>query len=412
MKSSTEISAYTWFQVFVASVSLFALGWMDNARSPFFPLLLENASSNASVGSLFFALASFTAILSSAFAGRVISLFGLKFLLILGGLLMSLSPFGLVFSPTIEGSFVTAVLFGLSLGFVAVGQNVLVSKIENEEFKRRFFSLLHCFYALAAMTAPISVLHLKDIFEWNFILVGVVFLSLPFVVLSFFLKNELKDKKSSDFFKSSSVKSLGHDGSINSFQSDKEVKKKQHVLSCLPQFNDVKALSWILFMCFYISSELILSTRMVVLVKSFGRSYTESSHALFYFFLCMFTSRLMFFIFKFKTKAINILFFSIIGGFLSFTLGYVLNPFYFVFVGFFMGPVFPTVMDEVSELWPKNFETLVSRIISMSSLFVVLVHISVGQLTDSYGIKKSMTVVFALLVLAFLVLVIEKKKSL
>ncbi len=399
MKSSLKISAYTWFQVFVASVSLFALGWMDNARSPFFPLLLENTLTNASLGSLFFAMASFSAILSSAFAGRVISFFSLKFLLILGGLLMSLSPLGLVFLPTIEGSFITAVLFGLSLGFVAVGQNVLVSKIENEEFKRRFFSLLHCFYALAAMTAPISVLYLKDVFEWNFILVGVVFLSLPFVVLSLFLKSELKANKSSTLSDNLSSKFM------TSFKS------KEHRPLCLPQFSDVKALSWILFMCFYISSELILSTRMVVLVKSFGKSYTESSHALFYFFLCMFISRFIFFIFKFKTKAINILFFCITGGFLSFLLGYIFNPIYFVFVGFFMGPVFPTVMDEVSKLWPKNFETLVSRIISMSSLFVVLVHISVGQLTDIYGVKNSMAVVFLLLVLAFLVLSIKKKKN-
>jgi|GEM_PF-1163481 len=409
MKSSLKISAYTWFQVFVASVSLFALGWMDNARSPFFPLLLENSSSSASKGSLFFALASFTAILSSALAGRVISFFSLKFLLILGGLLMSLSPFGLVLLPTIEGSFITAVLFGLSLGFVAVGQNVLVSKIENKEFRRRFFSLLHCFYALAAMTAPISVLYLKDTVEWNYILVGVTFLSLPFVILSLFLRSDRKDKTTSEPLDNSSTKASKF---TQSFKSEKGAQEKQHSLLCLPQFSGIKALSWILFMCFYISSELILSTRMVVLVKSFGKSYTESSHALFYFFLCMFVSRFVFFIFKFKTKAINILFFAIIGGFLSFSLGYLFNPFYLVFVGFFMGPVFPTVMDEISKLWPKNFETLVSRIISMSSLFVVLVHIAVGRLTDSFGVQSSMTVVFALFIMAFLVLLIKKKKSL
>ena len=43
---SSKINEVKWnesiaFTVVVACLSLFALGWMDNARGPFFPLFLE-----------------------------------------------------------------------------------------------------------------------------------------------------------------------------------------------------------------------------------------------------------------------------------------------------------------------------------------------------------------------------------
>jgi len=380
--SIKKISSYTWFQVFVACLSLFALGWMDNARGPFFPLLLENTSSSSSEGAYFFALASFIAILSSACAGQVITRFGLKTLLILGGSLMTLCPLGLVFLPDLTGALITAFLFGASLGFVAVGQNVLVGKIENTEFKRRFFSLLHCFYALAAMTAPLSVLYLKELVSWNHIFLAVSFLTLPFIVMVFFIKSENKNTSKSDVAKV-----------INA-----------------PSIFEKSSFLWILFMCFYVSSELILSTRMVVLVKSFGLSFRESSHHLFYFFIFMFLARLVFFLFQFKSSTLKILSLCICGGFISSVLGFMLNPFFFSLVGGFMGPVFPTVMEEISRTWSDSFDAMVSRLISLSSFFVVITHMSVGRLTDLFSVQQSLIAVPTLLFLSFLVLMYRKIK--
>jgi fucose permease len=376
------ISAYVWFQVAVACLSLFALGWMDNARGPFFPILLSETSASSSEGSLFFALTSFVAIISSALASRFISLFGLKSLLILGGALMTASPFGLVFLPDLFGALITAFLFGASLGFVAVGQNVLVGRIENEEFKRRFFSLLHCFYALAAMTAPLTVLVLKGYVQWNQILVGVSFLSIPFMFLVFFLKNDSVEKNSSNF----------------------EIELTP------PKWTDKTSFLWILFMSFYVASELILSTRMVVLVKSFDFSFDQASHHLFYFFLFMLCSRLLFFVVQFNSPAFKVLLLCVSGGLISSILGYAINPIFFSIVGGFMGPVFPTVMEVLSKTWPKKFDLVVSRVISLSSFFVVLAHMSVGRLTDLYGIQNSLIVVPVFLSISLLILIYRQKK--
>ena len=381
--SFRNINSYTWFQVSVACLSLFALGWMDNARGPFFLILLEKTRISSSEGSLFFALASFVAIISSALVGRFIGLFGLKALLILGGALMTLSPFGLIFFPTLFGALVTAFLFGASLGLVAVGQNILVGQIENEDFKRRFFSLLHCFYALAAMTAPLSVLVLKNYVLWNYILIAVSFLSIPFMILVFFLKFEKENRKN-----------------IN-----------MNFELTPPKWTDKTSFLWVLFMSFYVSSELILSTRMVVLVKSFNKSFDVASHHLFYFFFFMLGSRLLFFLFQFKSSAFKVLSFCILGGLLSSILGYLVNPLFFAIVGGFIGPVFPTVMEELSRTWSKRFDTMISRVISLSSFFVVLTHMSVGRLTDLYGIQQSLIVVPVLLSLSFVTLFYKRMQS-
>ena len=379
-----DISRYTWFRVFVACISLFALGWMDNARGPFFPILLEKTTVSSSEGALFFALTSFVAIISSALASFFIARFGLKALLVCGGLFMTASPYGLVFMPSLTGALTTAFLFGASLGMVAVGQNVLVGQIENEEFKRRFFSLLHCFYALAAMTAPLSVLALKNFVVWNHILVAVSFLTVPFIIFVLFLRPE--------------------NSKLNSTQ---ELKSDSAPL----KWGDKAAFLWILFMSFYVSSELILSTRMVVLVKSFSKPFDVASHHLFYFFLFMLFSRLLFFLFQFKSSTYKVLTLCMIGGFVGAILGYSIDPFFFSVVGGFMGPVFPTVMEEVSKRWPKNFDVMVSRVISLSSFFVVLTHMSVGRLTDLYGVQQSLMVVPVLLALAFSVLMYKRFKS-
>lgn len=164
-------------------------------------------------------------------------------------------------------------------------------------------------------------------------------------------------------------------------------------------------------MCFYVSSELILSTRMVVLVKSFGLSFEASSHHLFYFFLFMLFSRLMFFVFSFKASAGKILSFCIFCGALSSVLGFVVNPFFFALVGGFMGPVFPTVMEELSKTWGEVFDTMVSRLISLSSLFVVATHMSVGNLTDHYGVQRSLMVVPVLLLCSLTMLLYKSLKS-
>ena len=368
-----KLAQSVFYPVVVACLSLFALGWMDNARSPFFPLFLDATSETSANGALFFALASFVAILSSASACKILSQFGLKVLLIAGGLSMALSPWGLVLMPNLNGALLTAFLFGVSLGWVAVGQNILISLVEKENLRRRLFSLLHCFYALAALTAPLSVLQLKKYVPWNYLLLGVSFLCVPFLFLSLFLA---EDKAGA--------------------QEQKKILP--------PPLTDPWVLMWVLFLSFYIASELIVSTRMVVFIEGFGVSFEAASNHLFLFFVSMFVVRVSFFIFEFSMSAAKILSGCLLAALVFIFLGYTQSTYFFVLVGGAIGPVFPLVMDEMSKMWPKRFDVLVARVIALSSLFVVTAHMFVGKLTDLYGIGVAMYSVPVLMTLALLVL--------
>ncbi len=377
-----KITKSDYFPVFVACLSLFALGWMDNARGPFFPLFLEATGESSSKGALFFAVASFVAILSSAVAGWMLENLGLKKLLLFGGLAMGTSPLGLVFIPTLKGALITAFLFGTGLGWVAVGQNILISQVKKVELRRQLFALLHCFYALAAMSAPLTVLKLKTVLPWNWLLAGVLVLTTPFILSLVFLKEE---------------------------KQEGEVKKIKP-----PPLSDFWVLTWILFLSFYISSELILSTRLVVFTQGFGLSFTEASQHLFLFFLSMFIVRLLFFFVKLPVGALKILLVCLLSGLVFLFLGYNVSTYFFALVGASMGPVFPVVMDEMSSMWPERFDVLVARVIALSSMFVVTAHMGVGSLTDTYGIGKAMYAVPVLICMALVILMtgmIKKSKS-
>lgn len=368
------------FTVVVACLSLFALGWMDNARGPFFPLFLDATGESSSRGALFFALTSFVAILSSAAAGKILRAFGLRKLLILGGLAMGLSPFGLVWSPNLEGALMTAFFFGLGLGWLAVGQNILISLVEDLALKKRLFSLLHCFYALAAMTAPLSILKLKSLLPWNQLLIGVSLLTLPFLILTLFLSPE-------------------------------EGAQKEESPEPAPPLSDFWVAVWIGFLSFYVSAELIVSTRLVLfLEEGMGLSFDQASKHLFLFFLAMFLVRVLFFLVHFKQSSIKILMCCLLSALVFFFLGYTQSTFFFSLLGASIGPVFPLVMDEMSMMWPKKFDVLVSRAIALSSLFVVTAHMVVGRLTDLFGIAAAMYAVPVLLTCAFGVLTLALAK--
>lgn len=364
-----KITKSEYFPVFVACLSLFALGWMDNARGPFFPLFLEATGESSSKGALFFAVASFVAILSSGAAGFVIEKFGVKRLLFLGGISMGASPLSLILYPSLFGAIITAFLFGMGLGWVAVGQNILISLVKKEGVRRRLFALLHCFYALAAMTAPLSVLKLKEVLPWNWLLIGALVLTLPFLLSLFFLKEEVDENA--------------------------PVKKIKP-----PPLTDFWVLTWVTFLSFYISSELIMSTRLVVFVKGMGLGFEEASKHLFLFFLCMFCIRILFFFVNFKQSAVKILLVCLLSALGFIYLGYNVSTYFFVLVGAAVGPVFPVVMDEISRMWPERFDVLVARVIALSSMFVVTAHMVVGRLTDTYGIAKAMYAVPVLICLA------------
>ncbi len=387
---NSHSNAQIYFPIFLACLSLFALGWMDNARGPFFPLLLEATNSSASQGSFFFALTSFIAIISSAVSGVVLSRYGIRTLMTVGAFLMTICPIGLALYPSLNGALLTAFIFGCSFGFITVGQNVLVGTFAPEHLKRKLFALLHCFYALAALSAPLSVLFLKSQVSWNFILAGLIIFTLPLFLLSFFLKEKEPEKEK---------------------DKTKEERISLEESLKIPSILHPDVFIWLLFLSFYISSELMLATRLVVLMQDFGYEYSFASGMLTLFFSSMLAIRLLFFLVNIPFKEISILKFCTLLAAILFAFGYLVWPPALFLIGFCMGPVFPTVMEVLSKRWPMRFDVLVARVITISSLFVVANHLLVGKGTDLFGVRTSLYVVPLFLLLSFLSLYLPKKKA-
>lgn len=359
----------SWYAVSVACLSLLALGWLDNARGPFFPILLTETGVSSANGSFFFALTSFLAVLSSAFAGWFLQKYRVKYLLIAGGFVMGASPLVLAMVPSFYGAMGTAFVFGCCFGWITVGQNVMIGKFADVRVRSKLFSLLHCFYALSALVAPLTIIYMKSRVPWNWLLCGVTLLCVPLVLMGLFVKEDKIEPK---------VLGSGSPEGLRLFNWD--------------------IFQWIIFLSFYISAELMLSTRLVVLMRDFNFGYDFSAHTLAGFFIFMFVSRFFFFLFKLKVSDLILLTLSVGASLFCFVVFYFTWAPGIALCGLFMGPVFPFVMEYLSKKMPENFDVLVARIIAISSLFVVCCHLALGKFSDLWGVKLAMlTVPFLLL---------------
>jgi MFS family permease len=85
-------------------------------------------------------------------------------------------------------------------------------------------------------------------------------------------------------------------------------------------------------------------------------------------------------------------------------LGIVMSPWAFLVVGFLMGPCYPMSMALFRELFPRRLEQVTTACIVGSGLFIVVMHLSAGQITDLFGIRWAMALgpIFSLLALLML----------
>lgn len=362
--------------VFFAFGSLMSLGWLDNARGPIYPLILQDLGISHTQGGMFFALASFTAVVANFIVPLLLRYMSSLQLLLSGMVLLVFFPLAVFVSSTYVILLFSAIIFGFSLGIISVTQNIVVEESVPLHKKRVFLSLLHSTYSLSALMAPLLIgLILGYGILWNRSFLFILAFMLPVLILGVF---SLIYNKSADFM----------------------VSAKEVQLSVPPKtFNLL--LFWGLVLAFYISSELFFTTRLVVIFKElFGYSLQDSTFHLVFFFVGLFLGRLitgflpsrfsgrMFLISSFALTCIWIL------------LCQVFFPTLIYLVGFLMSPVFPIAMDEISNQSEGSFRKNSSLIIAFSSIGVVVMHILVGMISDSMGLNVAMYLPLVLCALA------------
>lgn len=270
------------------------------------------------------------------------------------------------------GFLLGSVLLGMSVGLLSVGINLILANNSNEQNSQKLFSGLHSMYGLASFVAPILLsLFLGLGVSWqNYYLVLALF---PVVLLltTFRIKN--------DPFLDSEL------------SGGKLVKRITFPLGIL--------------FSFYVCSEIILSTRLVIYLTEYqGLSKSFSTQALSVFFFLLLVGRLSF---AFITTRINPLFLlkcSSLLTILFILLGMFISPYLLPITGLTMSFFFPCALGWVSNKYPLQKDTLIPTVMKFVNGMIVLIHAIFGIISDGYGLQIafSLSIVFQVVVLYLL----------
>ncbi len=346
---------------------------MDNVRGPIYPQILETLSLSTLEGSAFFYVASFVSVIFNFVSEPLKKRFGTVRALSFGLYALLLSFMCLYFTESYLMLLTGAALFGVGLGLVMVLQNVLISESVPKEEQGSFFSFLHSFYALAAIVSPLSVGWILVQGEsWNPIFMWGTLGVLPLLFL---------------------VEYLAHKAHV-------ENKMKAKAIKSLDIFDKQLILNWSVFLSFYVSAELLLSTRLVLYLNGgLGWSGAAARNVLMVFFIGLFLGRLL--MSRLQIKNFSKMIFLLTGvSTLTLVLGLVHHSYWLAVAGFFMAMIFPLVLSEI-EFRSQSFDRVSSRVIGFCSMAVVVMHIGFGFLSYKFGVVFSFWMAPVILFLAF-----------
>lgn len=359
------------FVILLSYISLFCLGFLDNHRGPFYQQIMMDLGLNDTQISSFFTVTSIVAFVASyqmpwllkkwrpmwVFRGSLV-FFGLGFILI-------------SLSRTWSFLLLASSVFGAAFGVLTVVQNLMIYVGSQEKNRSRLYSGLHSMYAFAALLAPLSInffLNLGWGWRGTFRWISLV----PFVTVIF------------SFFKNVNLSTQGQKYMKQESQEERQVKKKSR-----------SEWWWAHYVAFifslYISSEIVVASRMVVLAeRTLGLSLSEANRYLTFFFVALLLGRLILTAVPVKRALVMILIVELLGSGLFVTLGLFDRMEWLIVSGFFMSAVFPLSLEYISRYFPSTADYVISITMAFGSLTVVLAHFLVGYFTDIWGIQQAL----------------------
>lgn len=361
------------FALIFAFGALMSMGWLDNARGPLFPMILKDLDLSHSQGSLFFASASFTAILANVLVPLQIRRFGSQKILFLGVMILSFFPLLMSWSSTYSLLLISAVVFGWAMGTIGVTQNIVVEESVPAHRRRTYLSLLHSVYGLSALLAPFLIGQiLARGYLWSQSLIFILLFIAPVLLFGVL-----------------SLKSTP-----NVIIEDQTQPKKM----------DIKlVLFWGTLLAFYVSCELFFSTRIVVLFHHvFNKSFHEANFQLILFFLGLFLGRILVSFLPHRFSSRRVIEICLFCTLVFIILGLYVSENLFFILGFTLAPIFPLCMDEISNQTGIQFKQYSSIVIAISSVGVVIMHLLTGVVADHFGLLWSISLPLICVSLALL----------
>jgi fucose permease len=362
--------------ILFAYFTLFVFGLIDNSRGPTYPDILSFFQLSKSSGSLIFSLSSGFAFLLTLNSNRIFRKFGINNSVKIAIFLMVLSPvvYG-YFGRSLDGYYgflLGSIILGTSVGILSVGINLILAKNSNKNNNQKLFSGLHSMYGLASFAAPLLLSFILGLgFSWQ----NYYFILAAFPLLLFLCTFKIKNQSFSD----TQTSSLGLTKTVT-----------------IPL--------GILF-SFYVCSEIILSTRLVVYLTEYqGLSQSFSTQALSVFFFLLLVGRMSF---AFITTRISSLFLLKCSSLLTIVfivLGMNVSPYLLPITGLTMSFFFPCAMGWLSNKYPEHNDTLIPTVMKYVNGMIVVIHGVFGVISDSYGLQVAfyLAVGFQLVVLYLL----------
>ena len=383
-----------WFGVGVSFATLFVFSIGDNVRGAIYPDLLNHFAVGTGFGSLFFLIASGVAVFFQFIAPRLLSGMQRQFYLLyvlflicmgLGPGLQALVSFGL---GPIQGSFewilVGSFIFGIGMGGSSIFHGILLQSSVPKEKVARSFSILHSLYGAGAFLSPFLVTQLRQLeFSWASSLGFVFCLAILLATLTAGLNSWLPQVRE------------------HKPRADQELIENDLTP---PQAEDRKWVSWAIFaLAFCVATEILISSRMTLFLRE-ALNFSPALAELYLsgFFLCLFAGR-VFAAFKLTevpfgrlTQWLSTICLLALVGALA------LHPILFLLVGFFMGPLFPLSLGELSRRDSASFGKDSSLLYGWVGIGIFSMHGLFGMIASQFGLLAAMSLGVGFLVITLI----------
>lgn len=365
-----------WPFIFLSYASLFVFGLSDNIRGPLFPEIMKQFAISDSTGSLMFALSNISGLLTSYGSRFLLRRYDRLTVLRGGALGLTLSLWGLALAPIFPVFLFCSFVFGLSMGIIGLVPNILVPMGSTPHRKQQMLSGLHTMYGLASLLAPLLAASVEH-FGGNWRVTFAAASAGPLTLLAYSFHR--------------SHKSL-HTKSVFSAETHKANKKKN--------FNAQVFLA--VMLSFAVATEIMVSSRLALYMqRTLNYNMEASSLYVSYFFIAMMLGRFLFAVVHFKKTPQFLLSMSIGFTGLFIILGVFVHPIFLAFSGFAVAPFYPLSISWISSEFPEDLDTAVSYMMATDSLMLIIMHLSIGRMTDIFGIQQAIIAGLVFVALSF-----------
>ncbi len=349
-------------------------------RGPAFPDVLREFSLSDSKGSLFFLLASAAGLVANLASVWWLKRWGPVYGIKIFQFSMSIGLIMISFSHGLWVLFTGMIFVGFSFGGTGITQNILIAWGAGHKNRRKSYGALHAIYGFASLSAPLILIIFYDYkLTWQnaFFMIGL--LSCLVNVWSFFVKAHEDDPPFPEpSFRKSAI--------------------SRNTIYWFGIFNSL-----------YVVAELIIGTRLVLLSRrDWGLSASEANQLLSLFYFLLLAGRLMMSFVHFKTRTKGLMVASLALSTLIFAIGIFTHPAVIALCGLSMSIFYPCAIAYTYEEQPKAADSIIAWTMTLNSAAVLIMHWSVGWISDVQGLRVAIWIGPACLLLSLGLLLSEK----